>query len=89
MPDTISPEEYFIQLLESQRDINTHIHSLEPSTPIYLFEIDLTDIKPATKDYGNLSGPIKKGVLRIHNDFNLFNINRGIIIFGKDADGNP
>jgi len=89
MPDIISPEEYFIQLLESQRDINTHIHSLEPSTPIYLFEIDLTDIKPATKDYGNLSGPIKKGILRIHNDFNLFNINRGIIIFGKDIDGSP
>lgn len=89
MPEIISPQEYFIQLLESQRDINTHIHSLEPSTPIYLFEIDLTDIKPASKDYENLSGPIKKGILRIHNDFNLFNINRGVIVFGKDYDGNP
>ena len=76
----IQPSDYFLQALESQRAINTHIHEIEPTTPIFLFEIDLNEIKPGTaNDYGLIQGPIKDGVIRIHNDFNLFKVNRGII----------
>lgn len=75
----ISAGEYFLQALEAQRSINSHIHEIEPTTPIYLFEIDLNEIKPATMSYPGTNGPVKDGVIRVHNDFNLFNINRGII----------
>jgi len=71
--------EYFLQALEAQRSINSHIHEIEPTTPVFLYEIDLNEIKPATISYPNRNGPVKDGVIRIHNDFNLFNINRGII----------
>ena len=76
---SIQPAEYFLQALEAQRSINSHIHEIEPSTPIFLFEIDLNEIKPASVSYPNKNGPVKDGVIRVHNDFNLFNINRGVI----------
>jgi phage-related protein len=76
---TIQPSEYFLQALEAQRSINSHIHEIEPSTPVFLYEIDLNEIKPAMVSYPNRNGPVKDGVIRVHNDFNLFNINRGII----------
>jgi len=78
---SLQPSEYFISALGAQRSINAHINEIEPSTPVVLFEIDLNEIKPATIAYpgGNPNGPIVSGVLRLHNDFNLFNINRGII----------
>jgi lambda family phage minor tail protein L len=80
MPEnTTNASEYFLQALEAQRSINSHIHEIEPTTPIFLYEIDLNEIKPATISYPNKNGPVKDGVIRIHNDFNLFNINRGII----------
>lgn len=75
----ITPSDYFLQALEAQRAINTHINEIEPTTPIFLYEIDLNEIRPATITYPNSEGPIRDGVLRIHNDFNIFNINRGII----------
>ena len=73
------PGEYFLQALEAQKSINTHIHEIEPTTPIFLYEINLNQIRPESINYPTTEGPIKNGVLRIHNDFNLFNINRGII----------
>lgn len=76
---TIQASEYFLQALEAQRSINSHIHEIEPSTPVFLYEIDLNEIKPAMVSYPNRNGPVKDGVIRVHNDFNLFNINRGII----------
>jgi len=76
---TIQASEYFLQALEAQRSINSHIHEIEPSTPVFLYEIDLNEIKPAMVSYPNKEGPVKDGVIRVHNDFNLFNINRGII----------
>jgi len=75
----LQPSEYFLKALEAQRAINTHIHEIEPTTPIFLYEIDLNEIRPASISYPISSGPITNGVLRIHNDFNLFNINKGII----------
>jgi lambda family phage minor tail protein L len=75
----VQASEYFLQALEAQRSINSHIHEIEPTTPIFLYEIDLNEIKPATILYPNRNGPVKDGVIRIHNDFNLFHINRGII----------
>lgn len=71
--------EYFLQALEAQRSINSHIHEIEPTTPVFLYEIDLNEIRPASISYPNKNGPVKDGVIRIHNDFNLFFINRGII----------
>lgn len=78
---SLQPSEYFLSALETQRSINAHINEIEPSTPVILFEIDLNEIRPATVAYpvGNANGPIVSGVLRLHNDFNLFNINRGVI----------
>ena len=70
----------FTEILESQRDINTHIHELEPSSPIFLYEIDLNDIQPITINFGETS-IFSDGVIRVHNDYNLFNVNRGIIIW--------
>lgn len=70
----------FTEILESQRDINTHIHELDPSSPIYLYEIDLNDIQPVTINFGENS-VFSDGVIRIHNDYNLFNVNRGVIIW--------
>lgn len=75
----IQASEYFLQALEAQRSINSHIHEIEPSTPIFLYEIDLNEIKPAMVSYPNRNGPVKDGVIRVHNDFNLFKINKGII----------
>ena len=43
---SLQPNEYFLNALEAQRAINAHIHDIEPSTPIYLYEIDLNEIKP-------------------------------------------
>lgn len=76
---SIQPSEYFLRALEAQKAINTHIHEIEPSTPIFLYEINLNQIRPESINYPTTEGPIKNGILRIHNDFNLFNINRGII----------
>jgi lambda family phage minor tail protein L len=70
---------YFLQALEAQRSINSHIHEIEPTTPIFLYEIDLNEIRPASISYPNKNGPVKDGVIRIHNDFNLFQINKGVI----------
>ena len=67
---TIQPSEYFLQALEAQRSINSHIHEIEPSTPVFLYEIDLNEIKPAMVSYPNRNGPVKDGVIRVHNDFN-------------------
>lgn len=85
MGRTIRPGDFFLSCLESQRSINTHIHEIEPSTPIFLYEIDLNEIKVASIRYPSTSGPITDGVIRIHNDFNLFNINRGIIYWRGNA----
>ena len=70
----------FTEILESQRDINTHIHELDPSSPIYLYEIDLNDIQPVTINFGE-NTVFSDGIIRIHNDYNLFNVNRGVIIW--------
>ena len=72
MPTSI---EVYNQILSGYRDLNTELSSLEASTRIDLFELDLTEITPQAANYnfGN-NQPMNNGILRIYNDFNLFNV---------------
>jgi len=57
--------------------LNTELSSITPTTPIYLYELDLSDIYPQIR-YINTSGqPMQNGILRCHNNFNLFNLTNG------------
>lgn len=66
--------ETYSGIITGYLDLNTEISKTEPSTIVNLYEIDLGEIYPVTKTYSN-NQPLDLGILRIHNDFNLFNIN--------------
>ena len=56
-------------------DLNDHISSLTPSSQIIFYEIDLSQISPQsiTISY-NGSQPMNQGVLRVYNDYSLYNL---------------
>ena len=56
-------------------DLNDHISSLTPSSQIIFYEIDLSQISPQsiTINY-NGSQPMNQGVLRVYNDYSLYNL---------------
>ena len=62
-------------ILSGSLDLNAEISSLTPSTKVILYEIDLSNLYNTTINF-NYDGkqPINKGILRIHNDYNLFNL---------------
>ena len=66
-------DQVFNQIVSGYKSLNAELSKLEPSTPIILYEIDLTQIYPKA-NYPTANQPITNGVLRIHNDYNLFNI---------------
>lgn len=67
--------ELYNQIFSGSKSINTELAKIEPSTPIFLYDIDLTTINPTIANTTNLSGqPLISGVLRIYNDYNLFNL---------------
>lgn len=72
MPTSI---QIYNQIVSGYRSINTEIAKLEPSSQVFLYEIDLTNIYPQTINTTSLSNqPLQNGVLRIYNDYNLFNL---------------
>jgi lambda family phage minor tail protein L len=63
----------FNQIVSGYRSLNAELSKLEPSTPINFYEIDLTEIYPKA-NYATGNQPITNGILRVYNDYNLFNI---------------
>jgi len=62
------------QIVSGTRSLNTEISSIQPSTPIYLYELDLKEIYPQISNFTQTGQPLSSGVLRIYNDYNLFNL---------------
>lgn len=67
--------EIYNLIVSGSKDVNTQLTSLTPSTPVSLYEIDLSEVSPTLKAFTNTGEqPINAGVLRIYNEYNLFNI---------------
>jgi len=64
------------QIVSGYRSINAEIAKLEPSSQVFLYEIDLTPVYPQTINTTSLptNQPIQNGILRIYNDYNLYNM---------------
>jgi len=62
------------QIVSGTRSLNTEISSIQPSTPINLYELDLKEIYPQISNFNQSGQPLSSGVLRIYNDYNLFNL---------------
>lgn len=67
--------EIFNLITSGNKSLNTELSSLTPSSLVYLYEIDLSEIAPTMINY-NFAGnqPINKGIFRIYNDYNLHKI---------------
>lgn len=67
--------EVYNQIVSGYKSINTEISKLEPSVPVVFYEIDLTQIYPQIRNNTTLTNqPLQNGILRIYNDYNLYNI---------------
>jgi len=66
--------EVYSQITGSYYSINSEISSLEPSSLINLYEVDLNSVYPVTSSITQDGQPLKNGILRIYNDYNLFNL---------------
>jgi len=64
----------YFQITGGYSNLNRELSSLEPSQLVYLYEIDLKPIHPVSALNIVPNQPIKDGILRIYNDYNLFNI---------------
>jgi lambda family phage minor tail protein L len=78
LPTRSSPAiQVFNTITSGSNSLNKELSSITPTSPIYLYELDLSDIYPQIR-YINTSGqPMQNGILRCHNNFNLFNLNNG------------
>lgn len=67
--------EVYNLIVSGTQSLNTELGSLTPSTQIFLYEIDLSQIAPSTINF-NFDGeqPMNQGILRIYNDYNLYKI---------------
>jgi lambda family phage minor tail protein L len=70
-----SQNQVYDLILSGTQSLNTELSSLAPSTQVFLYEIDLTNIYPGTSadQFPNGSQPIYQGVFRFHNNYNLYN----------------
>lgn len=66
--------EVYFQITGGYASLNAELSNLEPSQTIFLYEIDLKTVYPVVSSNYLSNQPIKDGILRIYNDFNLFNI---------------
>jgi lambda family phage minor tail protein L len=66
--------EVYYQITGGAASINAELGSLQPSTPVHLYEIDLQSVYPSILTVNIEGQPIQDGILRIYNDYNLFNI---------------
>lgn len=72
--NTLNGANVFAQITSGVKLINEEAGSLNPSAPVFLYEIDLSEIYPQTSLITTSNQPINQGVLRVYNDYNLFNI---------------
>lgn len=63
----------FNTIVSGIKSLNSEAASLTPSAPIYLYEIDFSEIYPQTTYINVENQPVTNGILRIYNDVNLFN----------------
>ena len=67
-------------ITSGNQSINTEIASLNPSSQIFFYEIDLNEIFPQLQQtivqnqFPNGDQPIYNGVYRVYNDYNLYKI---------------
>jgi lambda family phage minor tail protein L len=62
-------------IVSGTQNLNTEITSFTPSAQVHLYEIDLSEISMSTINFNyNGQQPINKGILRIYNDYNIFNL---------------
>lgn len=73
MPSSL---DIYNQIVSGYKSINTEIAKIEPSSPICLYEIDLTPIYPQTANTTSspTNQPMQNGILRLYNDYNLYNL---------------
>lgn len=69
----VNGSDVFAQIVSGSQEINSETVSLTPSAPVYLYEIDFGEIYPQTKNITAINQPLTNGVLRIYNDYNIFN----------------
>jgi len=73
--DNLNKNQVYDYITSGVRSLNSEISSLQPSSPIMFYEIDLTEISPKLKSFSYQEGnPVNNGILRIYNDYNLFNL---------------
>jgi lambda family phage minor tail protein L len=74
----------FNTIVSGGQDLNAHLVDLTPTTPVHLYEIDFSEIYPQTLYMTTENQPINRGVMRVYNDINLFNLasnSRGRILW--------
>jgi lambda family phage minor tail protein L len=65
------------------KSLNTELSNLTPTTPVYLYELDLTQVYSQVRSI-NVSGqPFQNGILRFHNGFNIYNLSSGQFNVGQ------
>ena len=69
-----TPSDIYNIIQSGSLAISQEASSITPSAPIYLYEIDLSEIYPVSKQITSNNQPIQNGVFRIYNDINLYNI---------------
>jgi len=78
LPTRSSPAiQVFNTITSGSNSLNTELSSITPTTPIYLYELDLSDIYPQIRFINTSGQPMQNGILRCHNNFNLFNLTNG------------
>jgi lambda family phage minor tail protein L len=71
----LNSNQIYNYIVSGSASINSEISSLQPSTQIIFYEIDLSEIAPKLASFSYSEGnPINNAILRIYNDYNLFNI---------------
>jgi len=73
MPSSL---ETYNLIVSGSKSLNTEISSLQPSAQIIFYEIDLSNVSSNSASKYNYSqgNPINNGILRVYNDFNLYNL---------------
>ena len=73
LPPLSNGANIFESIVSGSQQINAEAASLTPSAPICLYEIDFSEIYPQTASITAINQPLTNGVLRIYNDYNIFN----------------
>ena len=69
-----TPSDLYNLIVSGSSAINAEVSSINPTSPIFLYDIDLSEIYPISKVVTAANQPLSNGVLRLYNDINLYNI---------------